>query len=180
MTNLLGDLIDPARTAGRVFYAVILLVAAVVAARLVRLWSRQLSKQHTLSIDQTSATFIAQLVQVLCFLVAVTVYAHLVPGLHRLATGLLASAGFISLVIGLAAQNTLGHLIAGIALLFYRPFSVGDILTVNTGTGREEGTVIAFTLGYTRLATADGRSIVIPNSVMISMVVLLAPPRPEA
>jgi len=165
---------DPSKPAGEIVYGVAFLALAVLAARMVRIWSRRFSAHRTLFVDPTSAAFVGQLVQLGCFLVAATAYAHVVPGLHRLATGLLASAGVISLIIGLAAQNTLGHLVAGIALLFYRPFSVGDMLIVNTGTGREEGTVVAFSLGYTRLAAKDGREILVPNSTMISMVVIVA------
>jgi small conductance mechanosensitive channel len=52
------------------------------------------------------------------------IYVHLIPTLRHVGTALLASAGVISLVVGIAAQNTLGQLIAGLALLFYRPFEM--------------------------------------------------------
>jgi small-conductance mechanosensitive channel len=84
---------------------------------------------------------------VACFLFAATLYALLVPSLHKLGTALLASASIVSLVLGLAAQNTLGYLIAAVALLLYRPFAIGDVLVVNAPTGKKTGKVEDFTLG---------------------------------
>lgn len=67
------------------------------------------------------------------------------------------------------------QLIAGLALLFYRPFEIDDVLTVLTPSGKEEtGTVKRFTLGYTRLQSTNGSWIVVPNSVMLSSVLIKA------
>lgn len=73
-------------------------------------------------------------------------YAHLIPALRNLGTALLAGASVISIVLGLAAQSTLGNLIAGFALLLYRPFRVGDRLQVSAPTGVETGTVESLAL----------------------------------
>jgi small conductance mechanosensitive channel len=92
----------------------------------------------------------------------------LVPALAGLGTAWLASVGIISVIIGLAAQNTLGNLIAGISLLLYRPFNVGDRLQVTAPTGLETGLVESLNLGYTLLKTDDNRRVVVPNSLMAS------------
>jgi small conductance mechanosensitive channel len=75
-----------------------------------------------------------------------------------------------SVVLGLAAQNTLGNLIAGMTLLLYRPFQVGDRVQVSAPTGLETGVVEVITLGYTILRTGDNRRIVVPNSAMANQV----------
>jgi small-conductance mechanosensitive channel len=170
-------LLNPATALGAVAYATVFLVLALIAARLVGLWSRRLSVHPRLFVDKTSAQFVAQLLRVGCFLVAALIYARLVPTLRELGTALLASAGVISLVVGLAAQQTLGQMIAGLAILFYRPFQLDDTLTVITSSGKEQsGVVKHFTLGYTRLEADDGRWIVVPNSVMLSAVVISGRP----
>jgi small-conductance mechanosensitive channel len=92
----------------------------------------------------------------------------LIPALAGLGTAWLASAGILSVIIGLAAQNTLGNLIAGISLLLYRPFNVGDYLQVTAPTGLEAGLVESINLGYTLLKTNDNRFVVVPNSIMAS------------
>jgi small-conductance mechanosensitive channel len=74
------------------------------------------------------------------------------------------------LVLGLAARNVLGQLIAGITLLLYRPFEIGDVLVFNAPTGKETGTVKKFTPGYTKRLTEDSRCVVVPNSVMATSV----------
>jgi small-conductance mechanosensitive channel len=87
-------------------------------------------------------------------------------------TALLAGASVVSVVIGLAAQSTLGNLVAGVSITIYRPFRLGDTLQVAAPTGTEIGVVELISLGYTTLRTADGRLIVLPNSVAASQVTL--------
>src|SRR5262249_46599617 len=108
--------------------------------------------------------------QIGIYLLALVFYAHLIPALRALGTALLASVSVASVVLGLAAQSTLGNLIAGIALLLYRPFQVGDRVQVTAPTGLETGVVESLTLGYTVLRAADNRRIVVPNSAMASQV----------
>jgi small conductance mechanosensitive channel len=165
---MLHKLLDPNSPWGAIALGVVILAAAVVVARLLHRWANKLASQSPPLIDATAVSFFGQLSQVVCFLIALLIYAHLVPALQRFGQAMLASAGLVSLVIGLAAQNTLGNLIAGFALLLYRPFAIGDVLTLSTPNGKETGTVKDFTLGYTKLITEDGRWIIVPNSVMAS------------
>jgi small-conductance mechanosensitive channel len=99
-------------------------------------------------------------------------YAHLVPGLSGLGSASLTSISVITVIVGLAAQNTLGNLVAGISLLLYRPFKLGDRLQVIAPTGLETGTVENLTLGYTLLKTDDNRRVVVPNSLMASQTTI--------
>jgi small conductance mechanosensitive channel len=87
-------------------------------------------------------------------------------------TALLAGASVASVILGLAAQSTLGNLVAGIAITIYRPFHLGDALQVTAPTGNEIGTVEQISLGYTTLRTFDGRRVVLPNSVAASQVAI--------
>jgi small-conductance mechanosensitive channel len=169
---VLHDLFDPDHPLGALTLGVLMLIAAILAAKLLGIWGRRLGGQSQPLIDPTVISFLGRLLQVICFVVAAIIYAHLVPELRRLGETMLASAGVVSLVIGLAAQNTLGNLIAGFALLMYRPFAIGDVLTLSTPTGKETGTVKEFTLGYTKLMTEDGRWIIVPNSIIASNVIV--------
>lgn len=74
-------------------------------------------------------------------------------------SGLLVGAGFLGIVVGLAARQTLGSMIAGFVLMFSRPFTIGDWVQV----GDDEGFVTDITIMNTRLQSVDGESIVIPN-----------------
>ncbi|WP_123533696.1 mechanosensitive ion channel family protein [Halosimplex salinum] len=73
--------------------------------------------------------------------------------------GLLVGAGFLGIVVGLAARQTLGSLIAGFVLMFSRPFTIGDWVQV----GDEEGIVTDITIFNTRLENFDGEFVVLPN-----------------
>ena len=80
---------------------------------------------------------------------------------------------FTAVIFGLAAQQTLGNLIAGTVLLSARPFRVGERVRLQGGglAGQIEGTVSSLGLLYTTFATGDD-SILVPNSVVLSVAVL--------
>ena len=86
----------------------------------------------------------------------------------------LAVGGAITAVIlGLAAQQTVGNLIAGTVLLSARPFRVGDRIRVHAGgvAGTVEGTVASLGLLYTTLANGADR-IMVPNNVVLAAAVV--------
>jgi small conductance mechanosensitive channel len=86
----------------------------------------------------------------------------------------LAVGGAITAVIfGLAAQQTLGNLIAGTVLLSARPFRVGDRVRLQAGglAGQTEGVVSSLGLLYTSLSSGADR-IMVPNSVVLSAAVV--------
>jgi small conductance mechanosensitive channel len=87
---------------------------------------------------------------------------------------------FTAVVFGLAAQQTLGNLIAGMVLLSARPFRVGERVRLQAGPlgGTTEGVVSSLGLLYTTLARGADR-IMIPNSVVLSSAVVpLREPEP--
>ena len=142
-----NELLNPTKLLGALCYGGLYLGFALIGVRLVRAWNRRLQNHPALIVDKTSVHFVSQLLQLGCFLLAALAYAHTIPALNKLGTALLASASVLSIILGLAAQSTLGNLIAGIALLFYRPFGIGDVLMMNTPTGKETGTVREFSSG---------------------------------
>ena len=86
----------------------------------------------------------------------------------------LAFGGAITAVVfGLAAQQTLGNVIAGMVLLSARPFRVGDRVRLQAGgiAGQLEGVVASLGLLYTTFAQGDD-SIMVPNSIVLSAAVV--------
>lgn len=81
--------------------------------------------------------------------------------------GLATALGVSSLVIGLALQDTLGSVMSGIALLFERPFAVGDWLQI----GDRVGQVIDINWRSVRLQTFDREMVIIPHKVVGGEVV---------
>ena len=80
---------------------------------------------------------------------------------------------FTAVVLGLAAQQTLGNLIAGMVLLSARPFRVGERVRLQAGAvgGSTEGVVSSLGLLYTTLARGEDR-IMIPNNVVLAAAVV--------
>ena len=105
------------------------------------------------------------------FLVVAAIGSLRVAGLDP---GTLALGGAITaVVIGLAAQQTLGNLIAGLVLISVRPFKVGDRVRLQAGglAGQVEGVVSSLGLLYTTLAQGQD-SIMVPNNVVLSAAVV--------
>jgi small-conductance mechanosensitive channel len=87
--------------------------------------------------------------------------------------GTLAVGGaFTAVVLGLAAQQTLGNLFAGLVLLSTRPFRVGERVRMTGGmlAGNIEGIVGSLGLFYTTLVSGADRTLV-PNSVILQLAV---------
>jgi small-conductance mechanosensitive channel len=167
--GIVRDLLTPQTWMGAIFYGVLIAVLAWLIGRAVRLAvHRLLDKDTQGALDRTTIRFLGQLARLLVYIFAFVSYAHIVPALQKLGTAWLASVGVVSVVVGLAAQNTLGNLIAGISLVLYRPFKIGDQLQVTAPTGLETGTVESINLGYTVLRTDDERQLVMPNSLIAS------------
>ncbi len=173
MVGFFADLFNPATLPGGLLYALLFLGLALLGVRLVRAFARRSARHFQ---DVTALNFVAQLVQVGVFLAALILYAQLVPALRAVGTALLAGVSVASVLVGLAAQSTLANLIAGLALLLYHPFKAGDRVQLTTPKGVETGTIVALTLGYTLLHNAAKEEIVVPNSVMVSQVIILLPP----
>lgn len=109
------------------------------------------------------------------FLDIFRVFLVLVGGAIALSTvwgvdmkGMATALGLGSFVLGLALQDTLGNLFSGIALVYERPFSVGDYIKVEDNIGE----VIEMNWRAVRIRTREGELIVIPH-LMIGQVVII-------
>jgi small conductance mechanosensitive channel len=135
---------------GLVVFVIGLMVAKSVRKGLVRLFDRT-------EMDVTLEKFLASLVYYL--ILAVVVVAAL--GMIGVQTAsVLAMLGAAGLAVGLALQGTLSNVAAGVMLLLFRPFKVGDFVDV----GGTAGTVDSIGLFATVLNTPDNVRIVVPNS----------------
>ncbi|MCU1655821.1 MAG: small-conductance mechanosensitive channel-like protein [Pseudonocardiales bacterium] len=94
---------------------------------------------------------------------------------------LLVGGAVTGIILGIAAQQMLGNLFAGLVLLFSRPYIPGERIRVHSGAlgGPFDGTVTTVGLLYTTLATAEGR-INIPNSGLLGAAVGPIPIAPTA
>ena len=85
---------------------------------------------------------------------------------------LLVSGAATGIVLGIAAQQSLANVVAGLVLLLNRPFQVGDDITVRSGAlaGPYSGRVLSVGLTYVRLDSDEG-VLLLPNSGVLASVV---------
>jgi len=170
---LLSHFWDPSNWFGALFYALIFLATAILFSRFIRIAATRVLLRHgDALVDPTVVIFLTQLAQIAVYIIGFIIFFHIIPALQKLGTALLTGVSVVSVVFGLAAQNTLSNLVAGCTLLLYRPFHIDDFIQVATPTGTESGIVEHLTLGYTMLRTIDDRLVIIPNSLMASQVSL--------
>lgn len=128
-------------------------LSSVIANGFARLLAR------TGRIDETLRLFFRSLMKYL--ILAITIIAVLeMFGVKT--TSLVAVLGAASLAIGLALQGTLQDLAAGVMLMIFRPFRVGEFVEA----GGQTGTIKEINLFITEMATPDNLQITIPNSKM--------------
>ena len=120
--------------------------------------------------DPGTAGTVGFLLRLMTMLVAVLI-ALRVAGLGPATLAL--GGAFTAVVVGLAAQQTLGNLFAGMVLLSARPFRVGERVRLQGGglAGTVEGVVSSLGLLYTTLASGDD-SIMLPNSVVLNVAIV--------
>jgi small-conductance mechanosensitive channel len=158
------------------------LKVAVVVALLVLGWAlardvgRGLGPALFRRMEPATAGTIGFLIRLLTIAVALLV-ALGVAGVNPATLAL--GGAFTAVILGLAAQQTLGNLIAGTVLLSAGPFRVGQRVRLQGGplAGQLEGIVSSLGLLYTTLATEEG-TVMVPNSVVLN-VAIIAQPRPQ-
>jgi small conductance mechanosensitive channel len=168
--HTLMSYLKPDTLLGALGYLVLFVLIALLLSRILRatVHASMTRKGH----DRTAINFLQQFGTMLVWVVVLILYAHLIPVLRSMGTALLAGASVASVVIGLAAQSTLGNLVAGVSITIYRPFRLGDTLQVAAPTGTDIGVVELISLGYTTLRAPDGHLIVLPNAIAASQVTI--------
>ncbi len=121
-------------------------------------------------LDPGTAGIVGFLIRLLTILL-VFVVALRIAGIHS--STLAVGGAFTAVIVGLAAQQTLGNLFAGLVLLSTRPFRVGERVRLVGGAlaGSLEGIVSSLGLFYTDLVTGADR-IMVPNSMLLNVAVI--------
>jgi len=156
----------PLETSVRVATVIALMVLGWAIARDI---GRGLGPPLFRRLDPATAGTVGFLIRLSTVVLALLV-ALRVAGINA---GTLALGGaFTAVIFGLAAQQTLGNLIAGTVLLSARPFRVGERVRLQGGplAGQVEGTVSSLGLLYTTFAKGDDL-IMVPNSVVLNVAV---------
>ncbi len=155
---------EPLEAAMQVATAILLLILGWALARDA---GRALAPALFRRMDPATAGTVGFLIRLATIVLALFI-ALSVAGVD--ARTLALGGAFTAVVLGLAAQQTLGNLIAGTVLLSAGPFRVGDQVRLQGGplAGQLEGVVSSLGLLYTTFATDEG-SVQVPNSVVLNV-----------
>lgn len=115
---------------------------------------------------ETQAQVIRRLLQALVILLGVCAALFTFNAARQAMTTVLASAGVVSVIAGLAAQQTLGNVFAGIQLAFTDAIRVGDVVVV--GKDNASGKVEEITLSYVVVRLPDERRLIVPSTYFTS------------
>lgn len=146
----------------------ILVVGRWVSKAILRILRMAMEKTP---LDATLRAFFLRLASILMMVV---VFLSALDALGVQTTSLVAILGAAGLAIGLALQNSLSNFAAGVMLILFRPFQVGDSIEA----GSIAGTVEEISIFTTRLRTGDNRSIIVPNSTFTTQAVTNANTKP--
>ena len=109
---------------------------------------------------ETRAQVLRRFAQVVIAVVGTIAIIGTFDAARHAMTTVLASAGVISVIFGLAAQQTLGNVVAGLQLAFTDAIRVGDVVVA--GDKKETGSVEEITLSYVVVRIWDERRLIIP------------------
>jgi len=107
---------------------------------------------------RTKVLLISRVLQALIVTVALAAMLWTVPQIREVGVGLLASASVVAVIVGLAAQTTLGNLFAGMQIAFTDAIRIDDIVVVEEQWGKVE----EITLTYVAVRVWDGTSVILP------------------
>ena len=148
-----------------VIYLFVRLLTAVVKY----LFHRSLTRSGKLALDVTKVMFVRQMVVTAIYVIGASAFLSLIPGMEKVSTSILASAGILAMAVGLASQEALSNIVGGLFIIFSQPFKVGDHISVDNVV---VGVVVEITLRHTVIRNAENRMILIPNSKINSSTII--------
>jgi small conductance mechanosensitive channel len=142
----------------------VLLVTVVVA----RLVDRRMARRDLPAAAVTRYRVLRRSVIALIVFVGVLSALLVIPEVRAVATGILASSAIVGIVVGFAAQRTIGNFIAGLLIAFSQPIRLGDYVEIDDAAGVVE----EIGLTYTFIRLGDNDRLVIPNDRIASDSIL--------
>lgn len=112
--------------------------------------------------DTVAAQFVTDIF-VIIFYIALIAFTFRVLGLSAFTQTIIGAAGLTTFIIGFALKDIGENFLAGIVMIFDRPFEMGDLIQIDNHLGR----VIKISIRETTLKTTDGKDVYIPNSDIV-------------
>ena len=151
-------------------WIVIIVVVRMLLNHAFDRYERRLAESDPTVAARRRTTFGFLLRVVIALVVAIGVWSVLsiFPATSQVASAFLGSAAVLAVIAGRALSTPLGNLGSGVLLAFTQPVRLGDRITVQD----HSGIVDEISLSYTALTTDEGRRIFVPNTTMVSTIIV--------
>lgn len=151
-------------------YVLAVLLISWMFSRLMRLVIiTYLKRSKSEKYKNTSLQFLKNSIKFFIALIALFYIIMTVPSLRSKATLIFSGAGILAAIIGFAAQAALSNLIAGVFIVIFKPFRVGDYIKLDE---ERIGIVQDITLRHTVINNFENKRLIIPNSIISTESVL--------
>ena len=171
MLTFFRSYIDVDTIEGILWYSLLVLFASWALSRVFRfiliIFLERKQRQKLYGV--TTLKFIKNSIRFSFIIVGVFIIIFSVPKLRQQAGLIFSGAGILAAIIGFAAQSAISNLIAGLFIVIFKPFRVGDYIKLDD---QRIGIVDDITLRHTVINNFENKRLIIPNSVISTESVL--------
>lgn len=170
MKQLLDGVLIPNSFWEILIFTSIIFVIAWLISKVIRFFIVQyIQRKQKDTYGTTSIRFVKNSIKFFVFFLAFIYIIMTVPVLRKEATLIFSGAGILAAIIGFAAQAAVSNLIAGVFIVIFKPFRVGDYIKLDE---ERIGIVQDITLRHTVINNFENKRLIIPNSVISTESVL--------
>lgn len=149
----------------------IIVFVTIIVAYIFKFLSGKYIKKLVLTrhIDPTSYVFAKKVIIAIIYLIGLSFALVQIPEMKIVGHSLLAGAGILSLVAGLASQQALSNIMSGFLIVMFKPFKINDRITFNS---TYTGIVEEINLRQVVLRDFENNRVIVPNSVISTQVII--------
>lgn len=141
------------------------LILALIAAKILSIWAGNIVFKSLHKAEDSLQKFLSSLTKYSVLTIGVVTALSYVGIQTASFAAVIAASG---LAIGLAFQGTLSNFSAGVMLLIFKPFKIGDYVQV----GGQEGFIVELEMFSTEIKTVDNKKVIIPNSSIFGSIII--------
>lgn len=160
------------QTTQHIFVVAIIIIGAYLLSKFLKYLLRKYidAQIDLLESEKTNYNFFKHTISFIFFMIATIGVFYTIPTLKELGLTLLASAGLIAAVLGLAAQQAFSNIISGVFIVIFKPFRVGDLVEI----AEKRGIVEDITLRHTVIKNVENKRLIIPNATISNDTIINA------
>ncbi|MCR5066599.1 MAG: mechanosensitive ion channel family protein [Erysipelotrichaceae bacterium] len=151
----------------RIVFSLVVIIATVILTRLLKKSAQKWEKRKGASLH---AKFISNILRVLLWVLCALLIGSQFSNFSNTLNTIITSSGILALGVSMAAQESLGNLIDGIFISSYKPFDIGDRITLPEKNGLT-GIVSEMNLRHTIITTFNNTRYIISNSALSNTII---------